>query len=206
MRTPRGLIPAPPAFLLALVLVLAAPGLVAAHAELISTDPEAGSAVEGTPERIVAVFSEELEPDPSSIQLRDPAGDTVATGAVDPDDPTRLVITDVPVLEPGEYQIRWTAVGDDGHLERGRYSFTVVAALTPEPSPSPTPEPTVTAPPATEAPTEAPTASPEPSPTPDDSDPAAGTTDVLLPILAVLVILGVLAAALLRRRGASPRP
>lgn len=193
---------------LALALALATTAGVAAHAELLETTPEDGATVEGSLTEVVASFSEAIDQDGSGLVLRDAAGDEVASGGVDPDDDTRLVIADVPDLAPGEYEVRWTAASDDGHLERDTWTFTVTAAPTPTPTAIPTAAPSATA---TAVPSEAPTTAPtDPpsapasvaaSPTPGgDEEPAASTGDVLLPIIVGLAIVGLVGGVLLSRR------
>ncbi|CAN5535728.1 hypothetical protein BH20CHL7_BH20CHL7_15110 [soil metagenome] len=190
---------------LAFSLALALPAVVAAHAELLDTMPADGTTMEGPPTEIVAAFTESLRVDGSGLSLRDATGTTVATGEVDPADPTRLIIADVPDLLPGEYEGRWTAASDDGHLERGTWTFTVV------PAPTATPAPTV-APTASAAPTEAstPSASPSPSPTPapsgDGGEATAGTADVLIPIIAGLAVVVIAAVLLMGRRNRTSPP
>lgn len=196
---------------LALTFTIATTATVAAHAELLETTPEDGATVEGTPTEIVAVFSEALEEDGSSLSLRDAAGDEVASGGLDPDDAARLVIAEVPGLVPGEYEVRWTSATDDGHVERDTWTFTVSAAATPTPTATPTVAPSATATavpsaPPSAAPTDAPSAAPTaaPSPTPDGGeDPAASTGEVLLPIAAGLAIVAVVGGVLLSRRRAA---
>lgn len=188
----------------ALAFALLTPAAAFAHAELEETSPADGVIVEGTPPEISATFSEALEADGSGLSLRDAAGEELADGGLDPDDPARLLIADVPDLAPGEYEVRWTVATDDGHVERDTWSFTVVAA--PTPSPSPTPAPTATAAPTAEpsvaaTPTQAPSASPAPSASAGpDEEPAASTTDVILPIVVVLAIVVVGVGVLLSRR------
>lgn len=191
-----------------LALALIAPAAVLAHAELEETSPADGVTVEGTPAEISATFSEALEADGSGLSLRDAAGEELVEGGLDPEDPARLLIADVPVLAPGEYEVRWTVATDDGHVERDTWSFTVVAA--PTPSPSPTPAPTATEAPsaepsATTAPSPSPTLAPSASPAPSasagpDEEPAASTTDVILPIVVVLGIVVVGVGVVLSRR------
>ena len=121
---------------------------------------------------------------------------------LDPDDAARLLISPVPELAPGTYEVRWTSVTDDGHVERDTWAFTVTAAPTPTPSPTPSPtaEPTASA-------TPAPTATPEPSPTvapspsADVGDQAGDSGDVLLPIVIALAVVGFVAGYLVSRRG-----
>ena len=189
-------------FILVAAVAIAAlllPASVVAHAELLETTPADGATVEGTPTEVSATFSEALEEDGSTLELRDRAGDSLATGGLDPDDPARLLIADVPELAPGEYEVRWRTATDDGHSENDTWTFTVTAEPTPSPSPSPTPAPSVTAPPSaapTASPSVAPSLAPSPSPTPT----GASDSDVLLPIVAGLAIVAVAGALLLSRR------
>lgn len=198
-----------PARLLALTavaaLLLVLPATAAAHAELLETIPADGATVEGTPDELVAAFDDALEADESSLSIRNAAGERLAVGRVDPEDPTRVVISDVPELAPGTYEMRWTAATADGHVERGTWSFTVTAAPTAAPSAEPTPEATVSASPSAAA---TPSAAPEPTavptaePTPAPVDPAdAAGSDVILPIVAGLAIVLIAAGLLLSRRG-----
>jgi methionine-rich copper-binding protein CopC len=201
--------PARAASLVAVALLLVLPAAVAAHAELERSTPADGETVEGSPNVIRAFFTEELA-DGSEMALLDEAGTTIAQGTIDPADPTRMRI-DPPELEPGDYEVQWKSFADDGHLETGTFTFTVSAAITPPPSAPPsaptTPSSPVSAPPSASA---LPTASAvlAPSPTGGEATPpanTAGTSDVLLPIIAAVVIVAVLGGYLLmRRRPAQP--
>jgi methionine-rich copper-binding protein CopC len=190
-----------PRLLLALVTLaalLALPSAVLAHAELASATPGPGDEVVGSPDEIVAAFTQDLDMSRTAMEVRNAAGQTVAEGPVLGDGPRELRLA-LPELPPGEYEVRWTSFSaEDGELERGSYTFTVLPA--PSPTPAPTPVPTVavtaappTVPPATPS-AAPPTATAAPSP-PDDRGVAA-----LLPIgIAAIVLLGV-GAWLLRRR------
>ena len=201
--------PARAALFVAVSLLLAMPAAVAAHAEFVRSTPEDGETVQGSPRVIRAFFSEELA-DGSEMALLDGAGTTIAEGTIDPANPTRMRI-DPPELEPGDYEVQWKAFADDGHLETDTFTFTVSAPITPPPSAPPSTPPTqsspVSAPPSASA---LPTASAvvAPSPTEGDATPpasAAGTSDVLFPIIAAVVIVAVLGGYLLmRRRPAQP--
>jgi methionine-rich copper-binding protein CopC len=193
------------AMLLALGALSALPAVVAAHAEFDRSTPEDGETVQGSPNVIRAFFSEELA-DGSEMTLLDESGTTIATGTIDPADATRMRI-DPPDLETGDYEVQWKAFADDGHLETGTFTFTVSAPVTPPPSLPPTPSSPVSAPPSESA---APSVSTPATPNPTEGEPtppanAAGTSDVLLPIVAAVVIIGVLGGYLLmRRRPARP--
>jgi copper resistance protein C len=193
------------AMLLAIPLLLLLPTVVAAHAELERSTPADGETVEGSPNVIRAFFTEELA-DGSEMALLDESGTTIAEGTIDPADPTRMRI-DPPELAPGDYEVQWKSFADDGHLETGTFTFTVSAAITPPPSAPPAPSSPVSAPPSASA---EPTASAvvAPSPTEGDATPpanTAGTSDVVLPIIAAVVLVAVLGGYLLmRRRPAQP--
>ncbi len=182
-------------------VVLAFPGLVSAHAELIEAVPADGATVEGTPAEISGTFSEPLETDGSTFSLRNAAGERLAVGHIDPDDRTRLIVEPVPELDPGVYEVRWRAASADGHAENDTWSFTVTASRDPTPAPTPATS-TSAAPSPSASPEPSPTAAPSPSGSQGPSDPAAAADgDVILPIIAALAIVLIAAGFLLSRRG-----
>lgn len=185
------------------LLVVLSPATVAAHTELERATPADGSTVPGPFEGPIRLeFSEELA-DGSKAELQDDGGGAIADAIVDGPAMTMQFELDVP-LGPGDYEIEWTGVAVDGHVERGTVSFTVAPAPpTPEPTPSPapTPVPSASVAPATPSPEPTPSASPEPSPTPPDTVGTSGAGDVLIPIVVALLVVAVGAAYLLSRRG-----
>jgi copper resistance protein C len=192
----------------AVSLLLAMPAAVAAHAEFERSTPGQGETVQGSPRVIRAFFSEELA-DGSEMALLDETGTTIAEGTIDPANPTRMRI-DPPELEPGDYEVQWKAFADDGHLETGTFTFTVSAPITPPPSAPPSALPTasspVSAPPSGSAlPTVSAVVAPSPTEAATPPANAAGTTDVLFPIIAAVVIVAILGGYLfMRRRPAQP--
>ncbi len=104
-----------PGLLLFLLLLAAAP--VAAHGYIVRSIPENRSVLERAPARLQYWFSEGLEPDFSSITVRDQAGNTLATGGVS-DDNTALLSARLPTSLPdGAYvaELR-VAFASDGHV------------------------------------------------------------------------------------------
>lgn len=168
-------------------MVMAMPAGALAHAELETSSPAAGDVVDSPFEGpIVLDFTEALA-DGSEADLLGPDGSGIGAATVDGPEARMIFELDGP-LDPGEYEIRWTGIAADGHVERGTFTFTVAP---PAATPTPTPEPTSTpAPSAATTPTPAPTPSPEPtaspSPTPDS---AGGTADALIPIIVALVVV-----------------
>ena len=193
------------AALLAVALLLAVPAVALAHAEFASSSPADGDVVEGTPAEITADFTDTLA-DNSTFELRNGAGEVIAQGAIDPENDARLAIAP-PDLAPGEYEVRYRAFGEDAHQDIGTFGFTVTAAPSPTPTPPPTPSAQVSAAPATPAPPSPPPTVVSPSPTEGpDTEPTAGTGDVLFPILAAVILVVVLGGYLLSRRRQTPRP
>lgn len=204
---PRSLVPG----LAAVLLVLAITSPALAHAELVSSDPEDKAVLTSPPSVVTLAFSEGLDQAKSSFKLSGPGG-TVGTGKPAQQGGKAMTLDGL-ALAPGTYTIAWTAAADDGHVERGKLSFSVS-----EPTPAPeTPAPSVV--PASTAPSAAPTAAPV-SPAPASSAPAvspaaspvaspaaggdaapasASGTDVLVPIIVGLVLVAGLGGFLFSR-------
>lgn len=185
---------------LALMFALALPASVAAHTELERATPADGSTVDAPFDGPIRLeYSEELAAG-SGAELQDDGGGAIATATVDGPGAAMEFELDTP-LGPGDYQIAWTGIAVDGHVERGTVAFTVeTPPPTPEPtpSPSPTPEPSESLAPAT--PTLEPTPAPSPSPSPAPVD-SAGSGDVVIPIIVALLVVALGAGYLLSRRG-----
>lgn len=181
-------------------LLLLVPATVAAHAELDVPTPKDGATVEGTPNEVFGTFTQRINPDGSSLVLRDSADKVIARGGPDPDDDKRMVIADLPELAPGTYEVQWTTVSaEDSELARGTWSFTVTAPIPTKALPTPSPSASAAATPsATPAPTVAP--SPSASPAPTDPTSTAGS-DAILPIIAALAVVLIVTGYLLSRRG-----
>ena len=177
-------------------LLLALPGPALGHAELDTATPGPGDAVIGSPDELIATFSQDLDMSRTTMEVRDSAGTTIAEGPEPGAGPRELRLA-LPELAPGAYEVRWTSFSaEDSELERGRYSFTV------RPAPSPTVAPSITA---TAAPTGAPPTATAalPSPTPAASAGPGGGADgaaVLVPVAIAAVVLLAIGAWLLRRR------
>jgi methionine-rich copper-binding protein CopC len=201
------------AVVVACVLALAAPAAVLGHAELKTATPAAGSVQTKPVTEVAGVYTDSMKKDGSSIELLDASGASVAKGGLDPADDTRLVVSLDAPLVAGAYTVKWTSVASDGDLLRGEWAFTVAAAASASPSaappsaaPSSTPIPSAAATPsAVTSPTAVPSPTTAPSPSGDVSA-TSGSSDVLLPIIVALVLLGGGAAYLLNRRNRPSNP
>ena len=98
----------------ALLLVLSAPSVVSAHQLHRPRDPRKPCCLSRSPARVQYWFSENLEPEFTTITVRDQAGNVIATGGVDAKD-LSLLSTRLPPNLPdhGAYiaELRTTFTG-----------------------------------------------------------------------------------------------
>jgi methionine-rich copper-binding protein CopC len=185
------------AFVLAAALAtVLVPGLASAHSELVSSSPTSGATVQSPyTGPIVLTFSEHLATG-SKADLVDASGATVASATVEPNGPTMTFTLAVP-LPAGAYQVKWVSIADDGDvLRQPIVPFTVAAGASQASATSPA---TSAAPSASTAATTAPTTVQSASPSPG-SDTSGTGSDVVVPIIVALIVLGAGAAYLLTRR------
>jgi len=118
------------AILLVFGLLLLAAGpfanLALAHNQLLKTDPAAHAALKVSPARIQFWFGEKPDLKITKIAVKGPAGavDVGPAHVVS----EKVIATDFKgKLAPGEYSVSWQTAGDDGHISKGVFSFTVAA-------------------------------------------------------------------------------
>ncbi len=109
--------------LLAALISADAPG-VRAHAGLTNSAPADGETVEADISRIKLEFSQDVRV--TLVQVV-PAGsaERVDLESELPGAFADAVTVSVPALAAGAYQVRWTAIANDGHVMDGGFSFTV---------------------------------------------------------------------------------
>lgn len=97
-----------------------------AHAAMVKSEPARRAVLRKAPKQLRLWFNERLEPAYASIVLS--RGDTqaVATGKaqVDAGDP-KLLVLDLPPLEPGAYTVRYRVLSVDGHTVVYGYTFSI---------------------------------------------------------------------------------
>lgn len=74
-------------------------------------------------------FTQVPQENSASVRLVDSAGNLVETGDLmsDPDDGKIVYVTLHEALPNGAYTVAWRGIGDDGHVVRGEFGFTVAA-------------------------------------------------------------------------------
>lgn len=112
-----------------MVVALASPSPVVAHAYLVRSSPAGRATVARAPARVQLWFNERLEPAYSRVSVRRADGRQVDAGdvRVEPTEPTRLSVG-VPPLEAGVYTVTYRVLSVDGHVVDAEFAFTVGTA------------------------------------------------------------------------------
>jgi copper transport protein len=108
-------------------LLALVPRGVAAHANLVESDPAANAIIAVGPATARLRFSEPVETSYSRVTLVDAAGSPIETAAsrADPADGFVLLL-DLPSLTDGRYGLQWRALSNvDGHMTQGIIPFAI---------------------------------------------------------------------------------
>ena len=113
-------------YLTLIIVLLVTSGSAIGHAFLDHADPKVGAEVRNAPSEIKVWFTEEIEPQFSSLQVFNASGSQIDNrdAHVDAKDP-KLLIVSVPKLEAGEFKVVWSVVASDTHRTHGDFKFTV---------------------------------------------------------------------------------
>ena len=108
------------AIVAAISLLSASPAF--AHAALKVSTPKSGATV-AAPQNLSLTFSEKVRLTAVRVTAD---GKDVSGVQVDRSAPAAPSFTvPLPKLAPAKYEVRWTALGDDGHPVNGTFAFTV---------------------------------------------------------------------------------
>ncbi len=101
-------------------------GRVAAHAELLSSDPQPGTVLDTAPAHVTLTFNEPVEISLGAIRVFDGTGKSASVGpARHPNGRGELVEVDLPKLSNGSYVVDWRVVSSDSHPVHAAYTFQV---------------------------------------------------------------------------------
>ena len=100
---------------------------VSAHMAYSKSMPAEDAALAESPSELQVWFTQDPEPAVSQLSLKGPTGD-IALGETMIASDRSIVAALEDTLGPGEYTVKWRSAGDDGHVLRGDFSFTVRAA------------------------------------------------------------------------------
>ena len=109
------------------VMVVFAVATAIAHLAPTKTMPDADAVVTESLHHIQVWFTQDPDPAVSQLSLEGPAG-AVELGETKVADEKSLLATVPGSLVPGSYAVSWRSAGDDGHVRRGDFAFTVRVA------------------------------------------------------------------------------
>lgn len=109
------------------VLVVLAVATAMAHLAATKTMPDADAVVTESPQQVQVWFTQDPDPAVSQLALEGPAGE-VELGDTTVADEKSLMAMVPQTLAPGDYTVSWRTAGDDGHVRRGDFLFTVRGA------------------------------------------------------------------------------
>lgn len=114
--------------LLAACILAFHPGRASAHPFLRRSSPAASDTLATGPSQLRLVFSEPIELRFTRVQLLGPTGPLGSLGPLRtvPDSLGTILAGIDGVLAAGRYVVRWQVAGDDGHIVRGEFAFTVL--------------------------------------------------------------------------------
>ncbi len=106
-------------------LVLAS-SLANAHMKVAKTAPAEGETLSEAPEFVQVWFSQKPDEAMSKLVLTGPEGD-VSLFVHPADENSLMGMVQEEKLAGGDYVVKWQAAGDDGHIQKGEFKFTIEA-------------------------------------------------------------------------------
>ena len=95
-----------------------------AHTHLEKSEPADGAMLTKAPTAVQLFFNEKPDLKVSKVEIVGPSG-KVPTGPAHSMAAKDLMAAITGTLENGKYTVSWQAAGDDGHVSKGEFSFTV---------------------------------------------------------------------------------
>ena len=95
-----------------------------AHNKLMKTEPAAGAALNASPSHVEMWFEEKPDLTVTKVAVKGPAG-VVELGPVRANTEKSIVADFKGKLANGQYVVSWQTAGDDSHVSKGDFSFSV---------------------------------------------------------------------------------
>lgn len=101
-------------------------GVAFAHAKLQHLSPADNALLVIAPKTLTLTFDEDVQ---LGVLKLNAAGNEIPVAIDRAGKASRIVTVTLPVLMPGKYEVRWSALAaDDGHVTKGAFSFTVMGS------------------------------------------------------------------------------
>jgi len=118
--------------LLAVVVILAVPSIVRAHAGLESSDPAPGAYLDVSPERVTLTFDEPVSTAFGSLRVLDGNGDTLVETTLSRGENKEVAVAELDeTLNDGTFVVVWRVTSSDGHPVQGSFTFVVGESTVP---------------------------------------------------------------------------
>lgn len=108
----------------AVLVVVAATSVALAHMKVSKTLPAADSTVAMKPAKVQIWYTQAPDKAVSRLALTGPAGE-VALGPMEVGADKSLSAVVQGTVADGAYKVTWQTAGDDGHVQKGEFAFTV---------------------------------------------------------------------------------
>lgn len=109
---------------LMMALVVSATTVGLAHMKLSKTLPAANSTIAAKPDKVQIWYTQVPDKAVSRLTLSGPSGE-VKLGAVAVAEDKSVVAAVEGATPDGAYKVSWQTAGDDGHIQKGEFAFTV---------------------------------------------------------------------------------
>jgi copper resistance protein C len=109
-----------------LVALFAAAALIQAHAKVEKTEPAANSTISQVPTSVQMWFNEAPDLKVTKVELVGASG-KVELGPAHSMGKNNVMAAIVGKMTNGKYTVSWQTAGDDGHVEKGTFTFTLSA-------------------------------------------------------------------------------
>lgn len=106
-------------------LLLATVSTAFAHMKAEKMSPEEGTVLNSPPRSLRVWFTQDPDLAVSKLELEGPEGAELKVEGVHSMGEKDLMGRVVGRMPNGEYKARWQAAGDDGHVQKGEWTFTV---------------------------------------------------------------------------------
>jgi copper resistance protein C len=101
--------------------------LALAHNRLMKTEPAAGAVLNASPSHVKMWFEEKPDLTVSKVAVQGPSG-IVEMGLPHANGEKSIAADFKGKLADGQYVVKWQTAGDDGHVSKGDFNFSVKSA------------------------------------------------------------------------------
>lgn len=108
----------------AAALLMSVSVTVFAHMKFTKSLPAADAVVAGKPAKVQVWFTQAPDKAVSKLTLTGPSGE-VKLGVLTVDADKSMAAAVEGGVAEGSYKVAWQAAGDDGHVQKGEFSFSV---------------------------------------------------------------------------------